>query len=139
MNDDCTIKISDFGLARSLKGRKDWDEEIKRLINEDEKVDSCEDEKTLTKSSSIDDLSEIELVASLEMVKKQSSIIRKGSDDIKTCMEINEEISLKKRISRALKSTEEDREKEERELTPHVVTRFYRAPEVILMDKNYNK
>jgi len=139
MNDDCTIKISDFGLARSLKGRKDWDEEIKRLINEDEKADSCEDEKTLTKSSSIDDLSEIELVASLEMVKKQSSIIRKGSDDIKTCMEINEEISLKKRISRALKSTEEDREKEERELTPHVVTRFYRAPEVILMDKNYNK
>jgi mitogen-activated protein kinase 1/3 len=45
----------------------------------------------------------------------------------------------KKRISRALKATEEEREKGDRKLTPHVVTRFYRAPEVILMDKNYNK
>ena len=44
-----------------------------------------------------------------------------------------------KRISRALAKTEEERDKDERKLTPHVVTRFYRAPEVILIDRNYNK
>lgn len=42
-------------------------------------------------------------------------------------------------MSRALKATEKEREDGERELSSHVVTRFYRAPEVILMDKNYNK
>lgn len=49
-------------------------------------------------------------------------------------MKLNEN----KRISRVLKRTEEEREKDERKLTPHVVTRFYRAPEVILVDRNYN-
>ena len=44
-----------------------------------------------------------------------------------------------KRISRALAKTEDERDKDERKLTPHVVTRFYRAPEVILIDRNYNK
>jgi len=32
----------------------------------------------------------------------------------------------------------EERGKKERSLTPHVVTRYYRPPEVILVEKNYD-
>ena len=66
-------------------------------------------------------------------------IVRKGSDDKKKCELICEEIEHKQRISRFIKRTQEDRDKEERVLSPHVVTRFYRPPEVILMDKHYGK
>ena len=52
--------------------------------------------------------------------------------------EINDELENKKRISRALERSDEDRHSGERELTPHVVTRYYRAPELIMKDKNYN-
>lgn len=73
------------------------------------------------------------------LVRKQPSVVRKGSDDKNTCRQINDELRCKQRIARALKDTEDEREHEARDLTPHVVTRFYRAPEVILLDKNYGK
>jgi mitogen-activated protein kinase 1/3 len=38
-----------------------------------------------------------------------------------------------------LKETRRDRKKMKRELSPHVVTRWYRSPELILMEKDYGK
>lgn len=59
INDDCSVKLCDFGLARSMNGVKDWDLEIRRIL-ENEK-DQIEDEKpeevkTLVKSSSIENI-----------------------------------------------------------------------------------
>jgi len=48
-------------------------------------------------------------------------------------------MKFKQRISRALQETVKQREEGDRELSPHVVTRYFRAPEIILMDKNYNQ
>lgn len=75
----------------------------------------------------------------LAMLKKKSSIIRKGSGDEDIMKEIGMEMKIKQRISRALEVTQSERDEGERELSPHVVTRYFRAPEIILMDKNYNQ
>lgn len=76
---------------------------------------------------------------SLTMSKKNSTVKRKASDDKDRKSQIFNEIKTKSRVSRALVATQAERDKGERQLTPHVVTRFFRAPEVILMDKNYNQ
>lgn len=139
VNQDCSIKICDFGLARSYKGLTDWNKVVLEEVEDDKKKeDSDEEGKALTKSSSTEKLS-VKANPKIDLIKKQSSYMRKASDDLLRCQEILEEREFKKRVSRALKRTEDDREKQDRDLTPHVVTRFYRAPEVILMDKHYSK
>ena len=42
-------------------------------------------------------------------------------------------------IIERLKDTRKDRKHMKRELSPHVVTRWYRSPELILMEKDYGK
>jgi serine/threonine protein kinase len=42
-------------------------------------------------------------------------------------------------IIERLKNTRKERKKMKRELSPHVVTRWYRSPELILMEKDYGK
>jgi len=44
----------------------------------------------------------------------------------------------KKMISEKLKQTKSVRESRPRAISPHVVTRWYRPPEVILLEKDYN-
>ena len=44
----------------------------------------------------------------------------------------------KDEISRALRHDKQDRRRRERRLSQHVQTRFYRAPEVILLEKEYS-
>lgn len=142
-----------------MKGLTDWDNELKRQLAEhDDQADETEyGEQAMTKSSSTDKLVESPVskfktstslsyqevenfsIAVRPMEKKSSKNLRKGSDDIQKLSNIKDELLFKKRVSRILKNTEEEREKAERDLTPHVVTRFYRAPEVILMDKHYNR
>ena len=46
---------------------------------------------------------------------------------------------MKTEISQALTNTKEERKNKKRELTSTIMTRWYRAPEVIITDKNYNK
>lgn len=96
----------------------------------------------MTKSSSTEKMDATKInspdLPSLGLVKKKVSVIRKGSDDGFIRKQIEDELKHKKRVSRALKETQEERDKGDRELTPHVVTRYFRAPEVILMDKNYS-
>lgn len=148
VNGDCSVQICDFGLARSLKGIRN----IEKLVNDkyqeindeiklnlDSDDDDTEADTKLAKSSSTEKLAMDKSPSILTKCKNFSSAIRKGSDDKMKVSKINDEIQFKERMSRALKETEKERDSGERELSPHVVTRFYRAPEVILMDKNYNK
>jgi mitogen-activated protein kinase 1/3 len=146
VNGDWSVKIWDFGLARSFKDIKDYEMDVKKYLEEN-KASSDEDEyeseqgsKAIIKSSSTEKLDKAKWDSPvLQLVKKHSGITRKGSDDMHTVNLISSEHKMRKRISRALKANEDEREKAERELTPHVVTRYYRAPEVILLDRNYNK
>lgn len=143
VNGDWSIRIWDFGLARSFKDLKDYEKEVKYYLEENKNGsddESEEDKKSITKSSSTEKLEKAKWESPvLQLVKKTSGITRKGSDDMHTVNLISSEQTIRKRISRALKATEDERENAQRELTPHVVTRYYRAPEVILLDKNYNK
>ena len=45
----------------------------------------------------------------------------------------------KKELYRMLEKTREQRKNMKRELTGHVVTRWYRAPELILLEKDYGE
>ena len=45
----------------------------------------------------------------------------------------------KKELHRMLEKTKEQRKNMKRELTGHVVTRWYRAPELILLEKDYGE
>ena len=147
---DCSAKICDFGLARSMVGIKNCEKLVHDYLEThkaDLDISGSEDEDEpvtpkMTKSSSTEKMDATKInspdLPSLGIVKKKASVIRKGSDDGFTRKQIDHELKHKKRLSRALKETQEEREKGDRQLTPHVVTRFFRAPEVILMDKNYN-
>ena len=144
---DWKAKIWDFGLARSMKGLKDCEKIVNDYLIEHASSDTEEDYKEdihpKFKSSSTEKLDVNKFpspnMPALWVSKVQSSVKRKASDDINTKNLISSELRSKYRVSRALKATQSERDSGERELTPHVVTRFFRAPEVILMDKNYNQ
>ena len=147
---DWSARIWDFGLARSLRDCKDCELIVRENIEKNGKEEEAEEEKngverpkTAIKCSSKDELDgtlhKAPGINTSLLVRKKTAVIRKGSGDEYRMKEICKEMNKKKRISRALKDTLKEREEGERELTPHVVTRFYRSPEVILMDKNYNK
>ena len=50
--------------------------------------------------------------------------------------ETNEQI-YRKKVREQLVKTKDQRKLQKRELTGHVVTRHYRAPEIILLEKDY--
>jgi len=56
----------------------------------------------------------------------------KSEEEIK-----NQEESKKEAIKHKLVKTKDMRKNMKRELTGHVVTRWYRAPEIILLEKDY--
>ena len=59
INNDWSVKVCDFGLARSMAGIKDWDDEIKQFIEVKEEIkdeEKTEESKTLVKSSSIEEI-----------------------------------------------------------------------------------
>ena len=104
LNEDCTVKICDFGLARSVAG-------VETTF------------KSLIKSE-----------ASAEPAKTTTSPIEKSA-----AMKPGEKLEdqKKKEIHKQLVRTKDARKNMKRELTGHVVTRWYRAPELILLEKDY--
>lgn len=88
INQDCSVKICDFGLARSV-----------------------EDSNTVK-------------------AKKEED-----ADDILASLPKSKKMTKKKKLKRKGKMNEK---KIKKDLTSHVVTRWYRAPELILIEKNYD-
>ena len=106
INEDCSIKLCDFGLARSLCGVENTSEDIIKKANQ----------KPVVANSTV-------------------SLYKKNSDEEIT-VEINEQ-GKKEDLRQRLVKTKEQRKNMKRGLTGHVVTRWYRAPEIILLEKDY--
>ncbi|CAK58501.1 unnamed protein product (macronuclear) [Paramecium tetraurelia] len=87
LNEDCTVKICDFGLARSVQGIDATDQALEEELARQQEEPKKKDEKKGPR-----------------MLQKQNKLNAKAV---------------------------------KRELTGHVVTRWYRAPEVILLEKDY--
>jgi len=102
LNEDCSVKICDFGLARSVVGVETT---FKSLI------------KPTTEA--------VPEVAKPVVEKPVPKVAEKQEDQ------------KKKEIHKQLVKTKDARRSMKRELTGHVVTRWYRAPELILLEKDY--
>ncbi len=100
LNEDCTVKICDFGLARSVAGV----------------------ETTFKIKPS-------ETPATADAPKPVDKTVPKSPE--------KPEDQKKKEIHKQLVRTKDARKNMKRELTGHVVTRWYRAPELILLEKDY--
>ena len=106
VNEDCSVKLCDYGLARSITGVESAELILKRSEAEEEQVN--------TGLASQDD-------GDQSMISSESKTEEEKKDDMR---------------SRLLK-TKDQRKNMKRELTGHVVTRWYRAPEIILLEKDY--
>lgn len=103
INEDCTVKICDFGLSRSVDGI------IGAHIYDQEQANEQDEISTQNSShSSLSPKNATEQVPDAQSQKKPQKLAKKSKP-----------INLK------------------RELTGHVVTRWYRAPELILLEKDY--
>lgn len=92
INEDCSVKICDFGLARSVEGMGDENEEDKGADGDADDI------------YGIGDLPKAEKKPKKEQKKKNKP----------------------------------EKKEPKKDLTSHVVTRWYRAPEQILIEKNYD-
>jgi mitogen-activated protein kinase 1/3 len=114
VNEDCSVKLCDFGLARSLTNIKvNTDLILKRNSVRSDASASTQSSHTSEK----------------EEVKEPAAVQGNSSDE--------EKLEKKKDLSKMLSRTKDLRKNIKRELTDHVVTRWYRAPEIILLEKDY--
>lgn len=120
INEDCTVKLCDYGLARSLSGIESAEIILSKADIQD---DSGDQEMTTSQSST-----SLSSAGSSKrgLLQKQSSVCSESSDDEK-----------KEDMRARLVKTKDARRNMKRELTGHVVTRWYRAPEIILLEKDY--
>ena len=120
---DYQIKICDFGLARCVNIENE--DEIEETVPEEKQIDKSKLEKHsefLRKySSSITEKNQ------KEEPKEQISTNKEGNSTSKT--------AGKNKIPPKLKFLKN--QKKEQILSAHVVSRWYRAPELILIEKNY--
>lgn len=137
INEDCSVKICDFGLARSVVGVQGTSISLmqKKINNLEEYQAASDDEDVKIKNA-------------------QLAEIRKGAEDMtdiptnppipskfgpKKFDEDSKELesAKKKEIQKELMKTKTLRRSMKRQLTGHVVTRWYRSPEIILLEKDY--
>lgn len=123
INEDCTIKVCDFGLARSTHGVEtaSWLIEGQKKKEKNEiSIAGGDDEEFMLKDCQTADIgNEKEAEVQKEEEKKEPKKVDR--EDIK----------------KRLVKTKNQRKNMKRELTGHVVTRWYRAPELILLEKDY--
>lgn len=123
INEDCTVKLCDYGLARSLSGIESA-EMILTQADKDAEKKEREEGAQMSESSSQMSLSS----SGKGLLQRQSS----------TASETDEQQEERKEDMRSrLAKTKDARRNMKRELTGHVVTRWYRAPEIILLEKDY--
>ena len=107
INEDCSVKICDFGLARSVEGI-----EGAHIYDKKDEEEEEEDEDSKKKLPAVP--------------AKKGSLLAKEPP--------KEAAGGKGKLVRSAKMNPKNIK---RELTGHVVTRWYRAPEVILLEKDY--
>ena len=114
------IKICDFGLARCVN--RDTEDEIIEKVPEQKQIDQSK----LDKHSEFLNKYASPLSDRKNDIKEEASINKEGSSTSKTA---------KNKIPPKLKFLKN--QKKEKILSVHVVSRWYRAPELILIETNY--
>jgi mitogen-activated protein kinase 1/3 len=145
INEDCSVKICDFGLARSIAGVESAaiTSTTKKFVTggEEGAISEGEDDQTVVPG----ELSKIHA----DDMHTPTGAGKKTSDDLAAAtaaMNLEEEAKdegltdmqkKRKEMSKRLLKTKDMRKNMKRDLTGHVVTRWYRAPELILLEKDY--
>ena len=132
INEDCTVKLADFGLSRSLQGIDSQSLKItKRLLQR------MEDERAEEEKAS-------EARCDIQVAGAEPAPIKAGDVSPSGMKQLAQEESKdlsdtdkRKELLSQLKKTRDLRKNMKRQLTGHVVTRWYRAPELILLEKDY--
>ena len=146
INEDCTVKLCDYGLARSTSGI----ESAQMILSAaDRKADQGENSNESANGSSennaIQSMPEVNL--SLTAGQQASTSATSAADteassstneaSTSAASDNTEEEKKKEDLRSRLVKTKDARRNMKRELTGHVVTRWYRAPEIILLEKDY--
>jgi mitogen-activated protein kinase 1/3 len=126
INEDCSLKICDFGLARSVVG---VETSYKSMIKTQDQSASPESSKASTTASEAQPASAPAAPAPAQTAETAAAGGPKPA--------AKAEDAKKKEIHKQLVKTKDARKNLKRELTGHVVTRWYRAPELILLEKDY--
>lgn len=136
VNEDCSVKICDFGLARSISGVENasmmlMGRKFNKGDEEEVKAEEAEYDVKIQGSS----IARIHHQDNLEQEESANTQMQELKlDELKK--EKSEE-EKKKEMSKKLIRSKDARKNMKRELTGHVVTRWYRAPELILLEKDY--
>lgn len=136
INEDCTVKLCDYGLARSISGIESADVILSKA---DVQNDAGEDGgSTQTSQSSSEGTPKEFMSLPMGMGKSNSNVSGSsaGATSADSDPAQNEE-EKKENLRAKLVKTKDARRGMKRELTGHVVTRWYRAPEIILLEKDY--
>ena len=132
INEDWTVKLCDYGLARSISGIESADVILSKAdVQDDDGEDS-----TKTSSSSGSSATEFMQVPVVPSMGKTNSAPNNSTGQISASDDKKEE-EKKENLRAKLVKTKDARRGMKRELTGHVVTRWYRAPEIILLEKDY--
>ena len=136
INEDCTVKLCDYGLARSISGIESADVILSKADVQDDQGE------TSVKSSSSEGTPKQLTVPGSENNANinVSSLSNDGGTQLSTDStpkESQDEEEKKENLRAKLVKTKDLRRGMKRELTGHVVTRWYRAPEIILLEKDY--
>eukprot|EP00826_Nyctotherus_ovalis_P018923 TRINITY_DN1574_c0_g4_i2.p1 TRINITY_DN1574_c0_g4~~TRINITY_DN1574_c0_g4_i2.p1 ORF type:complete len:478 (+),score=162.02 TRINITY_DN1574_c0_g4_i2:240-1673(+) len=133
INENCSVRICDFGLGRSVAGVEGTSiKAMKKVSNFEEVKSSPDDEDVSMKGSQLASIKD-----KGEEMTDISSLMSFKSEKEETKTEVKDEENKKKEIQIKIEKTRELRRSMKRQLTGHVVTRWYRAPEIILLEKDY--
>lgn len=119
VNEDCSVRLCDFGLARSIAGIPTEMTLVNQMCKE---IDKGKDPATIE-----------------ELKDYKDSRKATMDDDIDLDKNGTRTYEEKREIHFKLQKTKLSRRKMKRSLTGHVVTRWYRAPELILLEKSYGE
>ena len=132
INEDLSVRICDFGLARSVKGLG-LTSQVYNFQEKEQFNDLMRDDQ-VTSDSEETNASKIQLLKVPEdkPQRKKSSDLTKEHDEalLKLMTEADRNHELKINQTKNKKYTKRD-------LTKHVVTRWYRSPELILLYQDY--
>ena len=133
INEDCTVRICDFGLARSIIGIEGTSiSQMKSKIRMIEELVSASDDEDM-KIGSPANISKNSEDTSMDGTLSKVSTPSTFAPADRMYEEEDKKVEIKKKLMR----TKDMRRNMKRQLTGHVVTRWYRSPELILLEKDY--